>query len=183
MYALPRRLPDASFSPSRTSSTRAAASRISPSSFAAEIPEELRPQIGNAVIGCDICQDVCPWNRKAPAVALAAFEPRERLFSPELEWLSSLSQEEFSAVFRKSAVKHAKVRRGIVRNACVALGNSAGALEPAVRERVSALLDQLAHSGDEIIASHTRWALARLSDLDDRPAHSDRSVETGKGAK
>ena len=47
-----------------------------------EIPEELRPQIGNAVIGCDICQDVCPWNRKAPAVALAAFEPRERLFSP-----------------------------------------------------------------------------------------------------
>ncbi|MFY9691798.1 MAG: tRNA epoxyqueuosine(34) reductase QueG [Candidatus Acidiferrales bacterium] len=147
-----------------------------------EIPEELRPQIGNAVIGCDICQDVCPWNRKAPAVALAAFEPRERLFSPELEWLSSLSQEEFSAVFRKSAVKRAKWR-GIVRNACVALGNSAGALEPAVRERVSALLDQLAHSGDEIIASHARWALARLSDLDDRPAHSDRSVETGKGAK
>src|SRR5208282_5742609 len=54
---------------------------------------------------------------------LAAFEPRETLFAPELEWLASLSQQEFSAVFRGSAVKRAKWR-GLVRNACVALGNS-----------------------------------------------------------
>jgi epoxyqueuosine reductase len=147
-----------------------------------EIPDDLRPQIGNAVIGCDICQDVCPWNRKAPVAALAAFGPRERLFSPELEWLASLSQEEFSAIFRKSAVKRAKWR-GIVRNACVALGNAAAALDPTARERVSALLERLASHSDEIIASHARWALARLFDLDDASAHSDRSVETGKIAK
>ncbi|HEX4076119.1 MAG TPA: tRNA epoxyqueuosine(34) reductase QueG [Candidatus Acidoferrales bacterium] len=130
-----------------------------------EIPEEFRAQIGNAVIGCDICQDVCPWNRKAPAAALAAFEPRERLFSPELEWLASLSQEEFSAIFRKSTVKRAKWR-GIVRNACVALGNSAVALDPAARERVGALLGRLAASDDALIASHARRALACVSDPD-----------------
>ena len=128
-----------------------------------EIPEEFRPHIGNAVIGCDICQDVCPWNRKAPAAAPAAFEPRERLLSPELEWLAALSQEEFSAIFRKSAAKRAKWR-GIVRNACVALGNSAASLDPAARDRVTALLDRLASSPDALIASHARWALARLSD-------------------
>ena len=125
-----------------------------------EIPEEFRPHLGNAVIGCDICQDVCPWNRKAPVAALAPFEPRERLLAPELEWLASLTQEEFSAVFRKSAVKRAKWR-GIVRNACVALGNSTAALDPAARHRISALLDRLASSDDALIASHARWALAK----------------------
>ena len=125
-----------------------------------EIPEEFRAQVGNAVIGCDICQDVCPWNRKAPVAALAAFEPRERLLAPELEWLASLTREEFSAVFRKSAVKRAKWR-GIVRNACVALGNSAASLDPAARRRVTALLDRLASSDDAVISSHARWALAK----------------------
>jgi len=129
-----------------------------------EIPEGFRPQLGSAVIGCDICQDVCPWNRKAPAATLAAFEPRQRLLSPELEWLASLSQEEFSAIFRKSAVKRAKWR-GIVRNACVALGNSAASLDPAARKRVASLLERLASSDDAIIASHARWALGRVSDL------------------
>jgi epoxyqueuosine reductase len=128
-----------------------------------EIPEEFRARVGRAVIGCDICQDVCPWNRKAPITALAAFEPRERLLAPELEWLASLSQEEFSAVFRKSAVKRAKWR-GIVRNACVALGNSAAALDSSARQRVATLLDRLAISDDAIIASHARWALGRLAD-------------------
>jgi epoxyqueuosine reductase len=145
-----------------------------------EIPEDLRPQIGNAVIGCDICQDVCPWNRKAPVAALAAFEPRDQFFSPELEWLASLSQEEFSAVFRKSAVKRAKWR-GIVRNACVALGNSAASLDPAARERVNALLERLAISGEEIIASHARWALARISDPK-TPSPPDPSVAIGREA-
>jgi epoxyqueuosine reductase len=145
-----------------------------------EIPEELRPHLGNAVIGCDICQDVCPWNRKAPVAALSAFEPREHLFSPELEWLAALSQQEFSAVFRKSAVKRAKWR-GIVRNACVAIGNSAEALDPAARQRVAALLDRLASSGDALISSHARWALGRLSGSD-IPLHSDRPAPTDRSA-
>ncbi|HEX4001328.1 MAG TPA: tRNA epoxyqueuosine(34) reductase QueG [Candidatus Acidoferrales bacterium] len=141
-----------------------------------EIPEELRPQLGSAAIGCDICQDVCPWNRKAPVAALAAFEPRERLLAPELEWLASLTQEEFSAVFRKSAVKRAKWR-GIVRNACIALGNSAPSLDPATRERVGTLLDRLASCDDGIIASHARWALAQFA-APDSGSPSGRSAAT-----
>jgi epoxyqueuosine reductase len=127
-----------------------------------EIPEEFRAQIGNNVIGCDICQDVCPWNRKAPVTSLAAFAPRESLFAPGLERLASLSQEEFSAVFRGSAVKRAKWR-GLVRNACVALGNSWLAPEHAAYPRVTALLGRLASSDDAIVAGHARWALERLS--------------------
>jgi epoxyqueuosine reductase len=127
-----------------------------------EIPEEFRPHMGSAVIGCDICQDVCPWNRKAPVTAPTAFRPRERLLAPEIEWLASLSQEEFSAVFRKSAVKRAKWR-GVVRNSCVALGNSAPALDPSTRSRIAALLDRLASCDDTLIASHARWALGQLT--------------------
>jgi len=153
------------------------------------IPEVLRPQMGNEVIGCDICQDVCPWNRKAPLTSLAAFQPREietldkgggpehdrvsssdsqvSLFAPELEWLASMSQMEFSAIFRKSAVKRAKWR-GLVRNACVALGNSG--IEPSspVYPRVVRLLDALSASDDSLIAEHARWALARLSEAANR---------------
>jgi len=127
------------------------------------IPEEFREQMGRNVIGCDICQDVCPWNRKAPVTSLAAFQPRERLFAPELEWLASLSQQEFSAVFRRSAVKRAKWR-GLIRNACVALGNSSIAPDQPAYPRIVRLLDRLASSEDAIIADHARWALARLSD-------------------
>ncbi|MGH9744514.1 MAG: tRNA epoxyqueuosine(34) reductase QueG [Candidatus Acidiferrales bacterium] len=142
------------------------------------IPEDLRSDMGRAVIGCDICQDVCPWNRKAPASRLAAFQPRRTemaengkekmengehsLFSPELEWLASLTQEDFSRIFRSSAVKRAKWR-GLVRNACVALGNSQVARASEAYGRVTLLLSRLADSNDALIAEHARWALAKLS--------------------
>ena len=136
------------------------------------IPEDLRPQMGNAIIGCDICQDVCPWNRKAPLSSMAAFQPREiesrtSLLAPEVEWLASLSQQVFSAIFRHSAVKRAKWR-GLVRNACIALGNSG--IEPSspAYSRVVHLLDTLAASEDSLIAEHARWALARLSEAANR---------------
>jgi epoxyqueuosine reductase len=140
-----------------------------------EIPEELRPQMGRAVIGCDICQDVCPWNRKAPVTGLAAFQPREvaeghdpnresrvSFFAPELEWLASLSQQEFSAAFRGSAVKRAKWR-GLVRNACVALGNSEITPDRAAYSRVVRVLERLGSSEDALISEHARWALERLA--------------------
>ena len=131
------------------------------------IPEEFRPQMGNAAIGCDICQDVCPWNRKAPVTSLAAFQPRdisesESLLWPELEWLAGLSQQEFSAMFRGSAIKRAKWR-GLVRNACVALANSGIEKDNAAYERVIRLLERLAHSDEPLIAEHAKWSLARLS--------------------
>jgi len=139
------------------------------------IPQELRPQMGAAVIGCDICQDVCPWNRKAPVTAPAAFHPREladarnpdrasqiSFLAPELEWLALLSQQEFSAAFRGSAVKRAKWR-GLVRNACVALGNSGIALGQPAYARMVCILEQLASSDDALISEHARWALDRLA--------------------
>jgi epoxyqueuosine reductase len=143
------------------------------------IPEEFRANMGRAVIGCDICQDVCPWNRKAPVTKLAAFQPRaiangvengkekmengaHSLFSPELEWLASLTQEDFSRIFRGSAAKRAKWR-GLVRNACVALGNSGIARGSRVFQRITLLLGRLADSDDALIAEHARWALTQLS--------------------
>jgi len=141
------------------------------------IPQELRPQMASAAIGCDICQDVCPWNRKAPLTNMAAFQPRQinassdrsgsreethALLAPELEWLASLSQEEFSAAFRKSAVKRAKWR-GLVRNACVALGNSGIEREDPTHKRILRLLEHLAASADSLIAEHAQWALGRLT--------------------
>jgi epoxyqueuosine reductase len=129
------------------------------------IPPELREPIGRHVFGCDICQDVCPWNRCAPVSALPNFQPRRReersLFSPDLEWLLSLSEEEFRALFRGSPVKRAKWR-GLVRNACVAIGNSGlRPGEPRYRE-ICARLSELAASGDAILAEHAQWALARI---------------------
>ncbi len=141
------------------------------------IPEELRLSMGRAVIGCDICQDVCPWNRKAPVTHLAAFLPRqllasrgelsegkrdESLFAPELETLASLTQEEFSTIFRESAVKRAKWR-GMVRNACVALGNSGVERNSVAYIRVIGLLERLVRGNDAMIAEHARWAIARLN--------------------
>ena len=55
-----------------------------------EIPDELRAGMGRHVFGCDICQDVCPWNRKAPVTSAAEFEPREGLVNPALDWLAEM---------------------------------------------------------------------------------------------
>jgi epoxyqueuosine reductase len=142
------------------------------------IPEALRPGVGRAVIGCDICQDVCPWNRKAPVTQLAAFQSRHfpapdesgkgkiendhSVFAPELEWLASLTQKDFSEIFRGSAVKRAKWR-GLVRNACVALGNSQIERGTDTYRRVTLQLSLLVDSEDALIAEHARWALARLA--------------------
>jgi epoxyqueuosine reductase len=129
------------------------------------IPEEFRAPMGRHVFGCDICQDVCPWNHRAPATAPAAFEPRRHeansLFAPDLEWLLSLTEEAFRDVFRGSPVKRAKWR-GLLRNACVALGNSG--LRPAAPryKEICERLSELAAAEDDILAGHARWALERL---------------------
>jgi epoxyqueuosine reductase len=129
------------------------------------IPRELREPMGRHVLGCDICQDVCPWNRRAPVAALANFQPRRgegySLFSPELEWLISLSEEEFRRVFRKSPVKRAKWR-GLLRNACVAIGNSGLRRDAPRYQEIGARLSQLAAGEDAILAEHAQWALERI---------------------
>jgi len=96
---------------------------------------------------------------------------RESLFTPELEKLASLTHQQFSQIFRSSAVKRAKWR-GLVRNACVALGNSRIERCSEAHERVANLLERLAGGDDPFIAEHARWALARLKS----PARDDATI-------
>lgn len=128
------------------------------------IPEELRAPMGRQVFGCDICQDVCPWNRKAPVSPASSFRPRERLLAPELNWLLSLSEQEFRQSFSRSPLRRAKWR-GLIRNACVAAGNLAGKCAPNAPERlqIRKRLSELAASADPLIAEHAAWAMARLT--------------------
>ncbi|MBZ5648424.1 MAG: tRNA epoxyqueuosine(34) reductase QueG [Acidobacteriia bacterium] len=121
-----------------------------------EIPEDLRPEMGRHVFGCDICQEVCPWNRKAPVTTLADFQPQPELLNPALEWLAGMTDEEFRRRFRGSPIMRAK-RAGLRRNAVVAMGNSGDA-------RLIPLLRELAASAEENLSSHAKWALRRLEE-------------------
>jgi len=85
------------------------------------IPDEHHAAIGRHVFGCDICQDVCPWNRRAPVTDDPAFAPRE--FAPPLEKLAALTEDEFRAMFRNSPVTRAKYA-GFRRNVAVAMANA-----------------------------------------------------------
>jgi epoxyqueuosine reductase len=118
------------------------------------IPRDLRPLIGNRVYGCDICQEVCPWNRFATPSSEEAFLAREGLDGPSLvEWMT-MTQEEFSARFKGSPIKRAK-RRGLLRNVAVALGNW-GSPE-AVPALAVALNDE-----EPLVRGHAAWALGRV---------------------
>jgi epoxyqueuosine reductase len=127
-----------------------------------EIPEDLRALMGRHVFGCDICQDVCPWNRRAPVSAEFSFAPRDGLLAPDLEWLGSLTEEEFRKVFQDSPVQRTKWR-GLIRNACVALGNSGAESGTPVHDRVAKLLSRLAASGDPTISAHAQWAINQIN--------------------
>jgi epoxyqueuosine reductase len=120
------------------------------------IPLDQREGVGRHVFGCDICQDVCPWNRKRGAHGGPAFEARPGLEAPDLGDLAGLDAEAFRERFRKSPVKRAK-RRGLLRNVAVALGNSR---DPKKR----AVLLRLAEDEDPLVREHAHWALGRLPD-------------------
>lgn len=119
-----------------------------------DISETLRPGMGRHVFGCDICQDVCPWNRKAPVSAAPEFQPREALVNPALDWLAEMQQDEFRRVFRGSPIRRTKLS-GLRRNAVIAMGNSGDA-------KFAPTLKRLAEDADPVVAEHARWALARL---------------------
>ncbi len=120
------------------------------------IPEDLRVGIGRHVFGCDICQDVCPWNRKAPTKTAPEFESRPGLVNPALDWLAELSAEEFRETFRGSPIRRTK-RSGIRRNAAIAMGNSG-------RAEFLPVLERLAEDEDQIVAESARWARTRLTE-------------------
>jgi epoxyqueuosine reductase len=118
------------------------------------IPRELRPLLGTHIFGCDICQAVCPWNRKAPESSEPAFLPRAGFAAPELIPLLGLSDDEFRARFRGSPITRAK-RRGLLRNVAVALGN--------LRDlRALPALEAALHEAEPVIRGHAAWALGRL---------------------
>jgi epoxyqueuosine reductase len=147
------------------------------------IPEQFRPAIGRHVFGCDICQDVCPWNREGLVSLLPEFQPRaltpeagsppdaanakpeeslaessealRTAFNPPLASLAGWNEEEFRAAFRNSPVRRARYR-GFLRNVAVAMGNSG-------EKRFQPVLEQLAQSDDAVVQEHARWALDRLA--------------------
>lgn len=119
------------------------------------IPEDLRAGIGRHVFGCDICQDVCPWNRKAPASTAPEVQPRRGLVNPALAWLAEMSVEEFREAFRGSPIRRTK-RSGMRRNVAIAMGNSGN------RDFLP-LLNQLATDDDETVVESANWAKNRLA--------------------
>jgi epoxyqueuosine reductase len=120
------------------------------------IPRELRALMGNRVFGCDICQEVCPWNRRfARPTAEPAFQPRTDAMAPHLLGLIALDDEGFRRRFRGSPVKRAK-RRGLLRNVAVALGNWGD--PDAVPALTCALSD-----AEPLIRGHAAWALGRIA--------------------
>ncbi|MCS7187225.1 MAG: tRNA epoxyqueuosine(34) reductase QueG, partial [Armatimonadota bacterium] len=122
------------------------------------IPRELRPLIGTWVFGCDICQDVCPWNRKAKPTNEEAFKPRTWA-EPKLLDLLQLSDEEFREKFGHSPIKRIK-RSGLVRNACIALGNLKDT------RAVPLLINLLFSDSDTVVREHAAWALGQIATED-----------------
>ena len=126
------------------------------------IAEELAANIGRQVFGCDICQDVCPWNRKAqekslhngPIAVDADLEPRPELVNPALEWLASLDEPSFEREFNGSPVRRAGFL-GLKRNVAIAMGNSGLA-------RFAPQLDAWTAAADEGLRAAARWALGQL---------------------
>jgi epoxyqueuosine reductase len=130
------------------------------------IPEKFRESIGWHVYGCDICQDVCPYNRKAPVSPMAEFEPRDQgqensQMQPILERLAEMDPSEFQQDFRNSAVKRTKWA-GLVRNACIALGNAAVRPETDDGSRTEALFSRLSKSEISTIAESADWSLRSI---------------------
>lgn len=116
------------------------------------VPEERRAAIGGHVFGCDICQDVCPWNRRAPVTSEPAFAPLD--FAPPLDKLAAVTEEEFRAMFHGTPVTRARYA-GFLRNVAIAMGNRR-------LEKFRAPLEKLAASADPLVAEHARWGLMQL---------------------
>jgi epoxyqueuosine reductase len=129
------------------------------------IPVELRPAIGNRIFGCDDCLAACPWNRFAREGKLMQEHARPELAAPDLVELLQLDEAGFKSRFAGTPILRTK-RRGLLRNVCVALGNTGD---------VSALpvLSQAAKDSEPLIAEHARWALERIQSKERRDSTAD----------
>jgi epoxyqueuosine reductase len=129
------------------------------------IPRELRAGIGNRIYGCDVCAEVCPWNRFAQASRSVLLSPRPEIARLTLPEVLALTPERFAEVFRKTAIKRAKLA-GLLRNACIVAGNTGA------RECVGRVTELADASGAGVagvpaapmVRAHAVWALARLGE-------------------
>ncbi|HSU20134.1 MAG TPA: tRNA epoxyqueuosine(34) reductase QueG [Acidobacteriaceae bacterium] len=121
-----------------------------------EIAQDLRAAMGRQVFGCDICQDVCPWNRRAPVATSGMLPARAELVNPSLEWLASMDGPEFNRWFRGSPLERTR-RKRILRNVAIAMGNSGDA-------SFLPRLEEWAAGEDTVLSDAARWAIARLKD-------------------
>jgi epoxyqueuosine reductase len=133
------------------------------------IPRELRPLMSNHIYGCDVCQEVCPWNIKFGQFDVAnQFRAQADRIAPPLLDLIRLSDEEFRDRFRNSPIKRTK-RRGLLRNVAVALGNWGD--QQAMPALVNALEDH-----EPLIRGHAAWALGRIGGVPASAALSQRQA-------
>ncbi len=128
------------------------------------IAADLMEGMGRQVFGCDICQDVCPWNRKAPISADSSLAARPELVNPALEWLGELDEAGFERLFNGSPVRRAGFF-GLRRNVAIAMGNSGQA-------GFAAQLSEWTRSADEGVRTAARWALGKLRAAGDAPPQS-----------
>ncbi len=119
------------------------------------VAEALREGMGRHVFGCDVCQDVCPWNRRRRHCGGERFAPRPGLVAPDLAQLAAMDEDEFRRRFRQSPVRRAK-RRGLLRNVAIAIGNAGD-------ERHRAALLALCADDDPVVREHAEWARERFT--------------------
>ena len=119
------------------------------------IPADLRPLIGRQIFGCDICQDVCPWNSKAPISETNPLPPRRELVNPALDWLAAMDGPAFNRMFRGSPLERTR-RKRVLRNVAIAMGNSGqiGFLPQ---------LEAWVAGDDSLLAKAAVWAVTRLT--------------------
>ncbi|MHB1021922.1 MAG: tRNA epoxyqueuosine(34) reductase QueG [Acidobacteriaceae bacterium] len=121
------------------------------------IPEELREGIGRHVFGCDICQEVCPWNRRAPIGRSPEMQPRQELVNPALEWLAGLQNADFKRLFKDSPIERTRLK-GLRRNVANAMGNSG-------EQRFLPQLEAWSSGEDAVLAEAALWAMRRIEHL------------------
>ncbi len=119
------------------------------------IPRELRPLVGDWIFGCDVCQEVCPWNRFAPPAREARLHART-LEEWTLERFLELDEVDFEALFERSPIRRVG-RAGFLRNVCVALGNRGGV------EAVASLSRALEQDVAPLVRGHAAWALGEIA--------------------